>query len=229
MSVETDLLASVVEIIAQSLVYGVFIVLMPISTVILAKRRNRNAVTVLIMIWIMFALSTAHWAVGVAFLAAKASSLTIINGSLRATFDLMNAVAMINFAIADSVVVWRAWVVCKDTSRKPLLAAAGCLGLTIAAISATICLRIAANINDSGQGRDHRKSPVDQALVVAQVASAGASVLTNMISTSTVGLYIWNYRRTLSRKFEERRMTRPERVLMLLVESGFVYSFYAVG
>ena len=52
------------------------------------------------MIWVMFALSTAHWVAGVAFLTAKISSVTSVKGSLRATSDLMNAVAMINVGTA---------------------------------------------------------------------------------------------------------------------------------
>ena len=54
----------------------------------------------LAMIWVMFALSTAHWAVNVAFLVAKVKAMVVVNGSIRATSDLMNAIVTINVSAA---------------------------------------------------------------------------------------------------------------------------------
>ncbi|KIP04974.1 hypothetical protein PHLGIDRAFT_176108 [Phlebiopsis gigantea 11061_1 CR5-6] len=193
MSVKTDLLASIVEVVAQSLVYGIFMILMPISTAILIKRgwKTRNGLIMLAMIWIMFTLSTAHWAVNVAFLVAKAKALVVVNGSIRATSDLMNAIVTINFWIADAVVLWRAWVVCKEAFRKVLLVAYGCLCLTAVGIIVTIALRVAVNAQENGQERDNNNNTTVRALDVVQIVSIGISMLTNVVTTVIFGLYVW--------------------------------------
>ena len=56
----------------------------------------------LAMIWVMFALSTAHWAVNTAFLVAKVKAMVVVNGSIRATSDLMNAVVTVNVSATYS-------------------------------------------------------------------------------------------------------------------------------
>lgn len=53
------------------------------------------------MIWIMFALSTAHWAVGLAFLVTKVKSPVEVTGTIRALSDLMNAIVTINVRILE--------------------------------------------------------------------------------------------------------------------------------
>lgn len=45
----------------------------------------------------------------------------------------------IQFWIADAVVLWRAWVVCKEAFRKVLLVAYGCLCLTAGASYINLC------------------------------------------------------------------------------------------
>ena len=50
----------------------------------------------LVILWSMFALSTAHWAISLAFLIAKVKTQTIVNGLLRTGSDNMNAIVTIN-------------------------------------------------------------------------------------------------------------------------------------
>ena len=138
MTVETDLLASVVEVVTQSLAYGklsmiaerFFLAQSPpnyrriyrpyadfygdpcasvpciqfettFSPVPDSKRgwNTRHGVIMLSVIWIMFALSTMHWSVNLAFLIAKVKSNTVVNGAIRPLSDLMNAIVTINASI----------------------------------------------------------------------------------------------------------------------------------
>lgn len=50
----------------------------------------------LVVIWVMFALSTAHWGVSLAFLIAKVQAQVIVEGPLRVVSDTINAVVTIN-------------------------------------------------------------------------------------------------------------------------------------
>lgn len=50
----------------------------------------------LAIIWTMFALSTAHWAISLAFLVTKVKTQAIVEGLPRVRSDNMNAVVTIN-------------------------------------------------------------------------------------------------------------------------------------
>ncbi|KIP02296.1 hypothetical protein PHLGIDRAFT_38560, partial [Phlebiopsis gigantea 11061_1 CR5-6] len=211
---------------------GIFVVLMPISTFLLVKRgcNTRNRAIMLVLIWTMFTISTAHWAVHLAFLVTKVKTTVVVNpGSLRATADLMNAIALLNFWISDAVVVWRTWVVCKEEFSKVVLSVVySCLCFTAIGIMMTITLRIIDNVQTQGQRRVEKKSATDQALDVVQMVSSGFSMLTNLSATSVFGIYAWKYRKFLRENLENKQTTRMERVLLVLVESGAFYTLYTV-
>lgn len=120
----------------------------------------------------------------------------------------------------------------------------------LASVCATIALRIAVSILVGGLAV---KIPAYNALSVVQIVSIGISLVTNILSTSIVGIYVWSvsahfspatsqsypnvcleilirkYRRFVREMLQRDKTTQVGRVLALLAESGLLYSFFVVS
>ena len=114
--------------------------------------------------------------------------------------------------LTDGVVVWRAWVLCRDGYSKSLIiplmllcltickfwffyASAGFLptiGMTTVSVLATIGLRSAiSGLTDTQHTVTHHKG-ISLVLDYLQVANLVLSLLTNICSTSVVGIKAWS-------------------------------------
>ncbi|KAF7792383.1 hypothetical protein EIP86_003420 [Pleurotus ostreatoroseus] len=144
---------------------------------------------------------------------------------------LFNAIILINLIISDAVVVWRACVLCQDDFKKLLLIPKFWLILTTLSNVATIGLRIASYCTPAGPNAG-MASPLIRAIDVFQVSNLTTSFITNLTATSVVGLKVWRLRRTIKEGFKDapNNTIRVERILTLLIESGFLYCIFgAIG
>ncbi|KAN0137626.1 hypothetical protein V8E53_004677 [Lactarius tabidus] len=141
----------------------------------------------------MFSLSTAYLAVSMAILIILIKTWYLIldysnsahetsptNGLLVLCSDL----AVINYALTDGVVVWRAWVICRDESRKLLIASTLMLVLSMPTIG------VRAFIN-TDPVRD--KTRLTITLNVFQEVTLISSLITNILGTGVISLKAWRY------------------------------------
>ncbi|KAH9052654.1 hypothetical protein EDB87DRAFT_1716837 [Lactarius vividus] len=182
----------------------------------------------------MFSLSTVYLAVSIVDLITLIKTWYLVLdvpdsiGATRPTVELMdlfNALAVINYSLTDGVVVWRAWIICRDECRKLLIAPLVMLVLTMLGVAATICVRVFLII-DPVRGN----KPLTTAINVFQETTLISSLVTNILGTGIISLKAWRYRRWIVADLQRvvNKRTKAERVLALLVESGVFYIFSGV-
>ncbi|KAH9015144.1 hypothetical protein EDB83DRAFT_2520625 [Lactarius deliciosus] len=197
----------------------------------------------------MFSLSTASLAVSIAdliilikawYLVTDLSESAGTKSPTEALLVLFNSLTAISYALTDGVVVWRAWVICRDECRKLLTAPIVMLILTMrtsssfsssesyeralfsVGVAATIGVRVFINI-DPANREDRLADTID----VFQEITFISSLLTNILGTGIISLKAWRYRRWIVTDLQRvvNKRTKAERVLALLVESGVLYVF----
>lgn len=115
-------------------------------------------------------------------------------------------------------------------------------------IIATIALRGVISTTTPIGG--HARPAIHNALGVIEIVPIVLSLITNVLSTVIVGLYVWyvdafvivkdgfpkfeilagrKYRRFLQENLSGNKTTRVERILVLLFESGLLYALYLVS
>jgi len=223
----------VMDQIAQTFFFGVYTLLMSLSTRMLVKRglKNRTNKIMLLVTLFMYLLSAAFWSYGVVYAADKVQAqIEMTSQSSIPDHDnitqwspLFNAVVMINFVLSDGVVVWRAWVISHRDLRKYLWVTMGFLALTAVAVFVLIGFRITAFI----------QSPIDDlsknnflrpAIDILQISTGVLSLVSNLSATAVVGITALRHRRILRDAFtDEAATTRADQLLALIVEAGAVY------
>ncbi|KAI0258879.1 hypothetical protein BC834DRAFT_671081 [Gloeopeniophorella convolvens] len=223
-----------IAILGETIFYGVNATLAPIAVYITFRKGLHAPVQKLILATtlLMFCLCTAHWVVLLADLLAliRAFFLTVppslsTMSPLENELTLMNALGTINYALADTVVVWRAWVLCHDESAKLLVALILLLGANTLAVLLTIVIRIAMFV-DPVRGLQIFQHNIE----LVQEIVVGSSLVTNLLATVIIALKAWRYRRWIMRDLAgiAGKKTKAERVLALLVESGVLYIVFGL-
>ncbi|EJD06701.1 uncharacterized protein FOMMEDRAFT_165424, partial [Fomitiporia mediterranea MF3/22] len=148
-----EVLYTTISLICQTLFYGVYAALIPLSTHFLLKRKTMSRANkfMFALTIFMFLLSTAFWASSVANL------ITTVNVFYASSPDhtpaafllypLFNALILVNYIVTDSVVVWRAWVLCKNSSKGIFVVPFLLLACTSVSILVTIGIRVTMSIN----------------------------------------------------------------------------------
>ncbi|KAH9052657.1 hypothetical protein EDB87DRAFT_1691758 [Lactarius vividus] len=174
------------------------------------------------------------------YLSTDLSESTGTRSPTEGLLVLFNSLTAISYALTDGVVVWRAWVICRDECGKLLTAPIVMLILTMRASSfflpsesydralfpvgvvATIGVRVFINI-DPVNRQDRLADTID----VFQEITFISSLLTNILGTGIISLKAWRYRRWIITDLQGvvNKRTKAERVLALLVESGVLYVF----
>ncbi|KAI0266779.1 hypothetical protein BC834DRAFT_984112 [Gloeopeniophorella convolvens] len=224
----------IVGIICQTLVYGIYVCLVPISTYVMIKKglQTRARKFLFAMTIFMFVLASVHWAV----------SVTLVIALIKTWFDtsdptgvppdylpIFNAIILINYILTDGVVVWRAWVLCGNDGKKKMFVPIAFLVLNSLIYIATVGVRIALSfVSHNSRSFDQLTRSID----VTQVTNLGLSLLTNVLATSIVAhkacLCRRKYRTLVSSNLGSTS-TRASRVLALLVESGTLYILIGVS
>ncbi|KAJ7588131.1 hypothetical protein C8J56DRAFT_709292, partial [Mycena floridula] len=190
--------------------------------------KGRAGVTLFVMTIFMFILCSAYWAVSVAHCAF---SILAEGGVSRPTpYTLMNALVLINYVLADGVVVWRAWILCREEYERLLRVPWVLLFMMSLSVLATIGLRLTIIIFEARDPNHPLLPRITSALDIAQVASIVFSLSTNIFATAIVAMKYWHYRRWIwdYLKITRKERTHSESVLVLLVESGVVYCISGV-
>ncbi|KAG7447540.1 uncharacterized protein BT62DRAFT_918826 [Guyanagaster necrorhizus] len=191
------------------------------------------------MLVFMFSLSTAHWVLSVyhdldLITSGFVNGIPLDNDAAsyrRQQCLLMNALALINCFLTDGVVVWRAWVLCKQEYPKALMVPIVLLCCTTLSAVVMIGIRIAITVISVSQHIVVTGNALAHSLDVSQVLCSVLTLLTNLSSTTIIGVKAWRYRRWITTEVVQsgkRSMTRGERVIALLVETGVLYMLSTV-
>ncbi|KAK0461723.1 uncharacterized protein EV420DRAFT_125027 [Desarmillaria tabescens] len=232
-----DVFYYTIRLICQTLVYGMYTILMPLCCHAMLKRGLQGTTRRLLfcMLIFMFSLSTAHWVLSI-YHDLDLISSGFVNGIpldndaasyRRQQCLLMNALALINCVLTDGVVVWRAWILCRQEYRKALMMPIILLCCTALSAVVTIGIRISITVISVSQNIVVTGNALARSLDYAQVLCLALTLLTNLSSTSIIGIKAWRYRRWITTEIvqsRKRSMTRGERVVALLVEAGVLYT-----
>ncbi|KAI9456053.1 hypothetical protein BJY52DRAFT_609362 [Lactarius psammicola] len=222
------------NLIIQSVIYGIYALLIPVSAHIMMKKGLHLLSQKILfgIIVFMFSLSTAYLAVSIAdliiliktwYLFVDLSESTEIRSPTESLLVLFNALAPISYALTDGVVVWRAWIICRDEYRKMLTAPIVMLILTMLGVAATIGIRVFINMDPVNREKDRLADILD----IFQEITFISSLITNILGTGIISMKAWRYRRWIITDLQcvVNKKTKSERVLALFVESGVLYVF----
>ncbi|KAK0444380.1 hypothetical protein EV421DRAFT_2018673, partial [Armillaria borealis] len=163
------------------------------------------------MLVFMFSLSTAYWILTLYGDVDLIATSFLHEVSHDVPMPLINALVLLNYVLTDGVVVWRAWVICQDGYRRSLILPLGFLCLTLSGFLLMEIVMV------------HRG--IALVLDYLQVANLVLSLLTNIFSTSIIGIKAWHHRHWVTSELllKRKNITTAERIFALLVESGIIY------
>ncbi|KAJ7291787.1 hypothetical protein C8J57DRAFT_1043857 [Mycena rebaudengoi] len=142
---------------------------------------------------------------------ADASDLLLLGTPMESLF-------MFNMIVGDSVVIWRVWVL---YPKKRWVVAIPCLVLLMSFIFTIIditCL--------TGAGWSDRSAVAagGELCSRSELLAWAFSLVTNASCTVLIGIKAWHHRKKMRALSGQR--TTTERMLSLLVESGFIYCLF---
>ncbi|KAF5361236.1 hypothetical protein D9757_010405 [Collybiopsis confluens] len=224
----------VIAVIPQTFVYGIYAVLIPVSSYIMLHRglATRERKILFGTTIFMFLLSTAYWIASIStliqliqvwFLAPDPDA-----GSPPNYLPFFNAAVLVNYILTDGVVVWRAWVLCSSDGKKTLMMCLFMLGLGTVSVIATIGIRIALLIINTQAGDLFDR--LNHGINVTQVATLIMSVLTNSLATSLISVKAWKCRLEIRDDLDGSPdgRSRAGKVFALLIETGVLYTLSCI-
>ncbi|KAJ3789228.1 hypothetical protein GGU10DRAFT_343957 [Lentinula aff. detonsa] len=216
-------------LIAESALYGIYTALIVYAlrhlNVFADDSRRQARVITLLSLLLMFAMSTTLWALDITdFLKGLYKILVLTDGTTAQRnadymFELnprvitQTTLFSIEYLIGDSVVVWRAcalWGYKKTVVLLPILLLASATVLVFFFVG---CLGVHDWAYIVGE---------PQICYNSYIGTFSLSIAINLLATSLIATKAWMHRRLLQSASVERS-TRVLKVLILLVESGFVY------
>jgi len=214
------------EIVTSTFLYGICVPLFSVSTIIFIQRRVKAFKT-----WAMFGttilsflLISAHWvanAIGSAIVNWKTLTATIIRRSandaavLKFKRDvIMNWTILGLLVVNDSIIVWRAWVLC--ASRRSLVI--GPLMLLLATFATSLAF---LSLTSNRGGYDAFYAHGEAVRGALLYASGALTAATNIASTLLIAYRLWAYRKEW--KVGVRGSSYAQRILLMIIESGALY------
>lgn len=174
------------------------------------------------MIWIMLILSTAHWAIDIALLVRRVVTSSIVaSGKLGTTITVVARINVrgiesernespLNFftqyMIADLVLVWRSWVICRHEYPKTVYLSFFTSGLTLGAeyvpflrniltilemILVLVMLAVVLRLVSDGELDSHTQYRVTRGLDSVLIGTLISSAITNLLATIVTALHVW--------------------------------------
>ncbi|KAF7315752.1 hypothetical protein MIND_00091100 [Mycena indigotica] len=230
---------NVFELVGQTAAFGGYTVLIFLSSRMFIKRgiKTRLNRTLLAGSLFMYLLSTAYFAYTVVNVADRMNIFldVALNKSigLRGSFHdnitkwspLFNAVVLVNYVFSDAVVIWRSWIITPVQHRRWIAIPVTLVFLASVSVISTIVFRAIAFVQYPLVPVP-KDTFIDRGINVLQLLSIGLSLLSNISATFVVGIVAIQHRQTISAAFitaKHTRLTRGERILRLLVESGLLY------
>ncbi|KAL1696382.1 hypothetical protein GGG16DRAFT_43478 [Schizophyllum commune] len=195
---------AILEIGVDALFYGLHAALFVAAMSALARQEHRSRFITAVVIS-LFISSTVEVVLGNIFYLIQAPLLFI-----SAQIDRILLALDITLLVCDAIVVWRAWVLWQDNRIVKIILSL-CMASNVVGVVAHLIWYAVAYLDDT--------APILSLLMVTIPL-----LLTNLVATILVGLQVWYYRRNIKSVASPwRKKTRVEKILVLLLESGFVY------
>ncbi|KAK7046118.1 hypothetical protein VNI00_007121 [Paramarasmius palmivorus] len=218
--------------------WAVYVALLIFAIRIQLKKgfRNWTSIVLLLVSVFLFASSTALWTMYV---------LTLLN-QFRGFFqkyptsDIEGRVAhvnvdktvlwfpeetlfLLNMIVGDGVVIWRAWVLCGNTRLQKLVY----IPIAMMCISFAFVVITLDCLGNDGFGGQSTESSGSKTCQWGEPIAWGISLLTNITSTSIIAIRAWGHHRFLRKTLgSKRQRSQSEKILLILVESGFIYCLF---
>ncbi|KAL1746653.1 hypothetical protein HDZ31DRAFT_33618 [Schizophyllum fasciatum] len=208
----------VIEIGVDLVLYGVQAAVFVAAMVILARRQSPSRFT-LAAILCLFISSTVAVAANTTFYVMQipsevGTSVDNVRGILaRLDILIANINNRLQYALSDAVLVWRAWCLWRDSLI------AKCI------LSVCMCGTVFGSIAECAWTYWPDSTPTGESVKIAKFLTLLIPLLvTNIVATMFIGIRVWYYRREVKGSLGLfGRKSQVEKVLMLLLESGFIY------
>ncbi|KIY68046.1 hypothetical protein CYLTODRAFT_421990 [Cylindrobasidium torrendii FP15055 ss-10] len=227
----------IVGIICESVWWAIYLVLFIYATRLQLSHGLRTipAIVMFAVTLILFASSTSLLGMNATWLMTQLNGMLIDYPDLAlwdrvsktnerlAQFGVpMEALFLTNMIIGDSVVIWRAWALWQGGGRMRWLLAAP---ISFLCVSFGFMVQALKCLSDGAFGQS--TIPDGGRLCAwSEPISWGISLLTNISSTTLIAIKAWQARRFFKDTSMGHRKTTSERILILLVESGFIYCLF---
>ncbi|KAL0571575.1 hypothetical protein V5O48_010394, partial [Marasmius crinis-equi] len=229
---------NLVGVVCETGLWGVYLVLFFWAVRLQVSHRrlvqNPANVALFILTIILFLSSTALWAMNLSQLTIAIKGFFLnyptlglldrflaLNDDIRGFGLPMETLFLLNMILGDAVVIWRAWVLCQNTRMQKLVYVPIVMLLTGFAF-----MIIALNcLGSNGYGGQSAIPVGSRTCQWGEPIAWGISLVTNFFSTSLIAVRAWQHRQFL-RKSAALRGSRSEKILIILVESGFIYCLF---
>ncbi|KAL1663803.1 hypothetical protein GGF50DRAFT_127735 [Schizophyllum commune] len=206
--------STLLQIAVDAVFYGMQAAIF-VAAMIASARQERPARFITTVIVILFISSTTGIVTDILFYVYNTPVIMDRDpAASEATFLALVILTQIctryNVLVSDAIVVWRAWILSRD-SRLAKAALSLCMIGSVAGVI-TECVWWA------------RDRTVTNGVVTRTLIMDIPLLSTNVVATVLVGMRVWTYRRDIKVHIGPwKSKTRVERALILLLESGFVY------
>ncbi|KAK7677335.1 hypothetical protein QCA50_018515 [Cerrena zonata] len=229
-----------VVIFGECIMWGIYLVVLSFLVYRLTRRPSQNyrmpapRKRVLILMLVMFFLSTVFLVLSIVRFAVSVNIVNmaplvdgqtyqdrIANGILidEVLFYTMSTIFSIQFLLGDTIVLWRTYAVWED---KPLYLLFPCI-LWFAAL-VILPVERAAYALCWNFTRDEIRPQWCAPAANLNIVGWSLTMGTNGVATAMIAYKAWKHRRLIKRSLgPNARRTLVERILALLIESGFLY------
>ncbi|KAL0567983.1 hypothetical protein V5O48_014011 [Marasmius crinis-equi] len=220
---------SVSSLVIEALFYGPYVLLFCASVLILCRKEGnkRARVVLLIATTIMFLMSSFQmWLdVVVALTSIKnvfVDDVGVLFAEKQAAFGkkfkLVGSVEEV-IALGDALVFWRVWALCAGDRKLILAPLLFLIGTTACAFGFLGCF--------AQNNWPLVNPPTCNALIISEYS---LSMATNLSGTIAIGYKVWFYRKNIGSYLSKcGQQARAEKILILLLESGVIYSIIWVS
>ncbi|KAL0567582.1 hypothetical protein V5O48_014411 [Marasmius crinis-equi] len=220
---------NIVKLLTAAILYGVYLILLFCATTILPRREaNLKArVRLLAAVVLIFILSSFEFWVAVYTIIRGIQDVLVDNVEYslhekssafaqryRRLVSVEQAIIPLEATLGDSIVLWRAWKLCAGDRRAIYLPMLFLLGTTVCSLGFFGCYA-------------QYEWPVvnPETCSSLEISAFSLSMATNILGTIIVGHKVWSYRRDIAVFLSKNKhKTQAEKVLVLVLESGIVYS-----
>ncbi|KAL1736414.1 hypothetical protein EV714DRAFT_198488 [Schizophyllum commune] len=187
------------------------------SVGVLVRREGSSPILLLFTLASIFLLSSVAAVVDISYylIYLPVGYGTVPHEVTRGILSRINIVGTVaerwNYVMSDAIVVWRAWALWPESR------------LARGALLTCMCGSIVGTILETVWSLQAHSADLNISPSRA-LAMPIPLLVTNAVATTLVGAKVWSYRRDIKRHLAlGSRKSQVEKVLLLLLESGFVY------
>ncbi|KAJ8089137.1 hypothetical protein PM082_014385 [Marasmius tenuissimus] len=228
-SVANSAVLDIVKVLTGAIFYGIYLLLLLAALNVLGLREGKRAakMTLIAALLVMFTMSSFEfW--GIVHLCFRNIQIVLVNnidmtyGAKEMVFieryvhlgSAIQVMLPLETVIGDAIVLWRAWKLCAENRRLVLVPLVLLLATTGCSLAFLGCY-----------ARNNWPVITPDTCNRLQISTFSLSMAANLTGTLVIGYKVWVYRRAVREYLGQcRQRTRAEKVLMLFLESGIVYS-----